>query len=143
MIPLDDAGLEALATTALAAVQREYPHMLIQELNSDADVLPPRRLNPAFYGCYDWHSAVHSHWRWSGPWTAGCPTPWPPPSAQVLDEHLSARSGWPPRPRSTPAPAGAPPSGPTAGPGWCCCTPSARPRAGRGARSGPVSGPPP
>lgn len=26
-----------------------------------ADV-PPGVLHPAFHGCYDWHSAVHSHW---------------------------------------------------------------------------------
>ena len=32
------------------------------KLNSDADVLPPRKLTPAFYGCYDWHSSVHGHW---------------------------------------------------------------------------------
>src|SRR5205085_7169703 len=31
-------------------------------LNSDADVAPPRKLTPAFYGCYDWHSSVHGHW---------------------------------------------------------------------------------
>ena len=29
---------------------------------SDADARPPRQLTPAFYGCYDWHSAVHGHW---------------------------------------------------------------------------------
>lgn len=29
---------------------------------SDADARPPRELTPAFYGCYDWHSAVHGHW---------------------------------------------------------------------------------
>ena len=23
---------------------------------------PPRKLTPAFYGCYDWHSSVHGHW---------------------------------------------------------------------------------
>ena len=22
----------------------------------------PRKLHPAFYGSYDWHSAVHMHW---------------------------------------------------------------------------------
>src|SRR5687768_5915249 len=22
----------------------------------------PRKLHPAFYGCLDWHSAVHGHW---------------------------------------------------------------------------------
>ena len=31
-------------------------------MKSDADALPPRRLTPAFFGCFDWHSAVHSHW---------------------------------------------------------------------------------
>jgi len=31
-------------------------------LSGDADVQPPRSLTPAFYGCYDWHSAVHAHW---------------------------------------------------------------------------------
>ncbi len=31
-------------------------------MNGDADVKPPRELTPAFYGCYDWHSAVHGHW---------------------------------------------------------------------------------
>jgi hypothetical protein len=31
-------------------------------LASDADARPPRELTPAFYGCYDWHSAVHGHW---------------------------------------------------------------------------------
>lgn len=31
-------------------------------MNSDADAAPPRKLTPAFYGCYDWHSSVHGHW---------------------------------------------------------------------------------
>jgi len=31
-------------------------------MSSDADVRPPRELTPAFFGCYDWHSAVHGHW---------------------------------------------------------------------------------
>jgi hypothetical protein len=62
MIPLDADQLAGLVGIALQASAREYPHMLIQELNSDADVLPPRTLNPSFYGSYDWHSAVHNHW---------------------------------------------------------------------------------
>ncbi|HET7649297.1 MAG TPA: DUF2891 domain-containing protein [Gammaproteobacteria bacterium] len=43
-------------------VVREYPNHVMHMLNSDADALPPRVLHPAFYGSYDWHSAVHSHW---------------------------------------------------------------------------------
>jgi hypothetical protein len=62
MIPLDADQLAGLVAIALQASAREYPHMLMQELNSDADVLPPRTLNPSFYGSYDWHSAVHNHW---------------------------------------------------------------------------------
>ena len=41
-IPLDDQARSHLATQVVAAASREYPHMLIQELNSDADVVPPR-----------------------------------------------------------------------------------------------------
>ncbi|HMH90878.1 MAG TPA: DUF2891 family protein [Streptosporangiaceae bacterium] len=90
MIPLDDAALESLATTALAAVRREYPHFLIQELNSDADLLPPRQLNPAFYGCYDWHSAVHSHWTLVRALDRGLPDALATAVGAVLDEHLGA-----------------------------------------------------
>lgn len=47
---------------ALNCIHREYPNKIAHVLNSDADVRPPRELTPAFYGCFDWHSAVHGHW---------------------------------------------------------------------------------
>ncbi len=50
------------AKLALACVEKEYPNKISHVLNSDADVAPPRKLTPAFYGCYDWHSSVHGHW---------------------------------------------------------------------------------
>lgn len=53
---------ERLARLALACVHREYPNRIGHLLESDADVAPPRRLTPAFFGCFDWHSAVHAHW---------------------------------------------------------------------------------
>ena len=53
---------ERFANLALACVDKEYPNKLSHSLNSDADVAPPRKLTPAFYGCYDWHSSVHGHW---------------------------------------------------------------------------------
>jgi hypothetical protein len=60
---LDTASAERFANMALACIHREYPNKLGHHmLNSDADVKPPRELTPAFYGCYDWHSAVHGHW---------------------------------------------------------------------------------
>jgi Protein of unknown function (DUF2891) len=53
---------QRFASLALACVHKEYPNKLAHSLNSDADVAPPRKLTPAFYGCYDWHSSVHGHW---------------------------------------------------------------------------------
>jgi len=53
---------ERFANLALACVHKEYPSKISHTLNSDADVAPPRKLTPAFYGCYDWHSSVHGHW---------------------------------------------------------------------------------
>ncbi len=50
------------AKLALDCVHKEYPNKIAHVLQSDADVRPPRELTPAFYGCYDWHSAVHGHW---------------------------------------------------------------------------------
>src|SRR6202795_1154282 len=53
---------QRFADLALACVHKEYPNKISHNLNSDADVAPPRKLTPAFYGCYDWHSSVHGHW---------------------------------------------------------------------------------
>jgi len=53
---------ERFAKLALACVGKEYPNKISHVLNNDTDVAPPRKLTPAFYGCYDWHSSVHGHW---------------------------------------------------------------------------------
>lgn len=54
--------LERFARLALDCIHREYPNQIAHALQSAADVAPPRALTPMFYGCYDWHSAVHGHW---------------------------------------------------------------------------------
>lgn len=59
---LDAPAAERFARLALACVHLEYPNKIAHTLASDADARPPRELTPAFYGCYDWHSAVHGHW---------------------------------------------------------------------------------
>lgn len=51
-----------LAALPLACMQTEYPNKLGQTLGSKADLGEPQLLHPAFYGCFDWHSAVHGHW---------------------------------------------------------------------------------
>jgi hypothetical protein len=60
--PLAPEVAERFAALALACVHREYPNKIGHVLASDDDVGPPRTLTPAFFGCFDWHSAVHGHW---------------------------------------------------------------------------------
>jgi hypothetical protein len=58
----DAKAAERFANLALACVHKEFPNHISHTLTSDADAAPPRKLTPAFYGCYDWHSSVHGHW---------------------------------------------------------------------------------
>lgn len=53
---------DAFARMPLTYLRREYPNHIMHLLNDDGDVLPPRVLHPVFYGCFDWHSAVHGYW---------------------------------------------------------------------------------
>jgi Protein of unknown function (DUF2891) len=61
-VKFDVAAADRFANLALACVHKEYPNHISHTMNSDSDVDPPRKLTPAFYGCYDWHSSVHGHW---------------------------------------------------------------------------------
>ena len=80
---------DAFARMPLTYLRQEYPNHIMHLLNDDGDVLPPRELHPIFYGCFDWHSAVHGYWLllrclrlwpelpwcWAWPtarWIAGC-----------------------------------------------------------------------
>ncbi len=59
---LDAAAAGRFVQLAQDCVHVEYPNKIAHVMASDEDVRPPRVLTPAFYGCYDWHSAVHGHW---------------------------------------------------------------------------------
>jgi hypothetical protein len=50
------------ARLALNCIHREYPNKLDHVMNDENEVQNPQALHPAFYGCFDWHSAVHGHW---------------------------------------------------------------------------------
>jgi hypothetical protein len=52
----------AFARLSLKGTVKQYPNKPADILRSDADVRTPRAVHPAFYGCFDWHSAVHGHW---------------------------------------------------------------------------------
>src|SRR5438067_43451 len=51
-----------LAHVALANIDREYPRHVQHLLTGAEQPSPERERHPAFYGSYDWHSAVHMHW---------------------------------------------------------------------------------
>src|SRR5437660_3346665 len=80
------------ANLALACVHKEYPNKISHSLNSDADVAPPRKLTPAFYGCYDWHSSVHGHWLLARLARTFPDAQFTPAARQALKQSLSAEN---------------------------------------------------
>ncbi len=53
---------EKLVSLPLDCIGVEYPNRLGQTLGDSNSLKEPHELHPAFYGCFDWHSAVHGHW---------------------------------------------------------------------------------
>jgi len=51
-----------LVELPLHCVETPYPYKTGVVLGSAADLQEPSVLHPVFYGCFDWHSAVHGYW---------------------------------------------------------------------------------
>lgn len=51
-----------LLDISLACVNREFPYFLQHAVEAPLDFRTPAELHPAFFGCSDYHSAVHNHW---------------------------------------------------------------------------------
>jgi hypothetical protein len=69
-------------------VTRDYPRHVSHLLKAPGETLDQRQLHPAFYGSYDWHSAVHMHWT-----LARLLRLYPRlPIAERLDAHLSTQT---------------------------------------------------
>ena len=51
-----------LADLPLDCIGQQYPNKPSMVLESDSSFTTPKLEHPAFYGCFDWHSAVHGHW---------------------------------------------------------------------------------
>lgn len=47
---------------SLHCVDRPYPYKIGYRFPDEAWVKPHTEVHPSFYGCWDWHSAVHGHW---------------------------------------------------------------------------------
>lgn len=56
------AELSPFVEMTRTAIHREYPVALIVSMTGPDDLKLPREHTPAFFGSYDWHSAVHGHW---------------------------------------------------------------------------------
>ncbi|MEM9860869.1 MAG: DUF2891 family protein [Myxococcota bacterium] len=57
-----DEAIAPFARMALNCVFRTYPNQMALRLEDAGDLRGPAERTPVFYGCYDWHSAVHGHW---------------------------------------------------------------------------------
>jgi hypothetical protein len=88
----DIKAAQRFANLALVCVQKEYPNHISHTLNSDVDVAPPRKLTPAFYGCYDWHSSVHGHWLLARLVRTFPEAPFVPSAREALRQSLTAEN---------------------------------------------------
>jgi hypothetical protein len=87
---IDPALSERIARLVLPNLHRAYPNKPGHVLTSDADVRPPRELTPMFYGCFDWHSAVHSHWTLVKLLDGGGTAPWTEEVRAALERSFTA-----------------------------------------------------
>lgn len=78
-----------LARVALANIVREYPRHIQHLTSSPQEELSERALHPAFYGSYDWHSAVHMHWLLMRLLRLYPVSRNAPPISDALDAHLT------------------------------------------------------
>lgn len=61
-LKMDFDAASTLVELPLKCATQEYPNKLGQVIGDSIDLKQPKTLHPAFYGCFDWHSAVHGHW---------------------------------------------------------------------------------
>lgn len=90
MLEFTASQANAYAALALANIHTEYPNHVQHLMSGEADALAPRRLHPAFYGSYDWHSSVHMHWLLVFCLRRHRRIPLARPVIEALNAHLSA-----------------------------------------------------
>ena len=60
--PLSAELAERFSALALTCVHQEFPNKISRTTDTAEEIGRPKDLFPVFYGCFDWHSAVHGHW---------------------------------------------------------------------------------
>lgn len=53
---------DRFSSLALNCIQQEFPNKISRTTDTAEAIGRPRKIFPTFYGCFDWHSAVHGHW---------------------------------------------------------------------------------
>ncbi len=61
-IALDLQEADRLSALPLGCIQTPLPYKSGVVIAKESDLVMPIEHHPAFYGCFDWHSAVHGHW---------------------------------------------------------------------------------
>jgi Protein of unknown function (DUF2891) len=77
---------------ALTGITREFPCQFPLTLTKPGNFHRPRELTPVFYGCYDWHSAVHNHWLLVRALAVVENAPWRAVATELLTRQLDAGS---------------------------------------------------
>lgn len=86
---LEEQALECCVRFALQGTQQEFPNYLPWLMTEpSSERVSPRTLFPAFYGCFDWHSAVHGHWTLVQLATRQPHSPWVSAIQHRLNDHL-------------------------------------------------------
>ena len=61
-LTLNLAEANRLSKLPINCIQSPLPYKAGHVIAKEADLDMPQNHHPAFYGCFDWHSAVHGHW---------------------------------------------------------------------------------
>ena len=51
-----------LVSLSVKCVDQKYPYKIGYRYSDESWLKPHYEITPSFYGCWDWHSAVHGHW---------------------------------------------------------------------------------
>ena len=59
---LDEKLAKELVSLSVKCVDQKYPYKIGYRFTDENWLKPHYEITPSFYGCWDWHSAVHGHW---------------------------------------------------------------------------------
>ena len=81
-----------LVQLPLECLGKEFPWKLAEVQAGEMDAAPPRMRHPAFHGCFDWHSSVHSLWSLARSLRLSPGLPESARIVEILDERLTRQA---------------------------------------------------